>query len=355
MQVRDLDDLLRESATISPGVSAAEVYPGVPGGDAILAVDVWEIGSGQSTSEVDHADDRVYCVLSGAGEVRAAGGAASVKLAPGTSVQLRPRERHTIHCHGPGPLRLLVVSPLLTRTERALRGPEPGQVARVTQNRQKVEVPPAQEHVAAAAPAAQPVPTVASAAQDEALPDISKLVRRASEIAPVPRAARPQVREPELETSGEYDAEGNGEEAEDVEEEAQNLMELLVVFDGGSKGNPGQGYGSFLVQSPGRKAVIKRLEFGDNYTNNQAEYDSLIGALKYIIERLEVTGRSPSQVDLDIRTDSDLVANQLLGTFKVKDMGLRKRYTEAIELLDRFANWQATWHPREESVKLLGH
>jgi ribonuclease HI len=109
------------------------------------------------------------------------------------------------------------------------------------------------------------------------------------------------------------------------------------------------------VQSPGRKPVVKRVEFGPNYTNNQAEYDSLIASLQYIIERLTATNRSPDGVALDIKTDSDLVANQLQGNFKVKDAGLRARHTQAMDLLDRFGAWQIEWQPREETVKLLGH
>jgi ribonuclease HI len=133
-------------------------------------------------------------------------------------------------------------------------------------------------------------------------------------------------------------------------------MELQIVFDGGSRGNPGQGYGSFIVQqSGGRPSRPRRLEFGDNYTNNQAEYDTMIGALQYIIDRLTTTGRTPQQVQLDIRTDSDLVVNQILGNFKVKDAGLRKRHDQAIDLLSQFADWSISWHPRDESVRLLGH
>ncbi len=135
------------------------------------------------------------------------------------------------------------------------------------------------------------------------------------------------------------------------------MLELLVVFDGGSRGNPGQGYGSFLVQSPerGRRPVVRRLEFGDNYTNNQAEYDTLIACLNYIIERLTATGRSPSQVLLDIRNDSELVVNQLLGTYKVKDASMKRRHQQAMELLEQFADWRIEWQPRDETVRLLGH
>ena len=147
----------------------------------------------------------------------------------------------------------------------------------------------------------------------------------------------------------------DGASDEDAEEEHRELMELAVVFDGGSRGNPGQGYGSYLVQSPGRKPVIKRVEFGDNYTNNQAEYDTLLACLEYIIERLTATNRTPAQVALDIKSDSDLLVNQLQGNYKVKDAGLRQRHTKAMELLEQFGAWLITWHPREESVRLLGH
>ena len=179
-------------------------------------------------------------------------------------------------------------------------------------------------------------------------------MKRGSDIAAGPRPERKRpAPEPEPEPA---EAEGEeGAEEEEEQDEHHGLMELLVVFDGGSRGNPGQGYGSYLVQSPGRKPVIKQVEFGGNYTNNQAEYESLIACLQYIIERLTVTNRKPEQVALDIKSDSDLLVNQLQGTYKVKDAGLRQRHARAEELLAQFGEWMITWHPREESVRLLGH
>jgi hypothetical protein len=47
--------------------------------------------------------------------------------------------------------------------------------------------------------------------------------------------------------------------------------------------------------------------------------------------------------------------NQLQGNYKVKDAGLRPRHARAEELLAQFGEWMITWHPREESVRLLGH
>jgi ribonuclease HI len=178
------------------------------------------------------------------------------------------------------------------------------------------------------------------------------MMKRGSEVAAAQRSDRKRSEpQPEPETN-----EAVADVAdEDEGEEHPELMELSVVFDGGSRGNPGQGYGSYLVQSPGRKPVIKRVEFGDNYTNNQAEYDTLIACLQYIIERLTATNRTPGQVALDIKSDSDLLVNQLQGNYKVKDAGLRQRHTKALELLEEFGAWLMTWHPREESVRLLGH
>jgi ribonuclease HI len=193
-------------------------------------------------------------------------------------------------------------------------------------------------------------------AEDEGpKPDISSvasLMKRGSDIAAGARSERKRpAPEPEP-----VRAEPEAEVDEEEEEVAQpELMELNVVFDGGSRGNPGEGYGSYLVQSPGRKPVIKRVEFGDNYTNNQAEYESLIACLQYIIERLTVTNRTSSQVALDIKSDSDLLVNQLQGNYKVKDAGVRQRHARALELLEEFGAWIITWHAREESARLLEH
>ena len=58
-----------------------------------------------------------------------------------------------------------------------------------------------------------------------------------------------------------------------------------IIFDGGSKGNPGQGYGSYTLRWPGAQQQIVRLRFGDRVTNNEAEYDTLIAALEAVRSR----------------------------------------------------------------------
>ena len=59
--------------------------------------------------------------------------------------------------------------------------------------------------------------------------------------------------------------------------------ELTIVFDGGSLGNPGKGYGSYRLRPPGGEwEAAVRLDFGGGVTNNEAEYRSLLGALEEV-------------------------------------------------------------------------
>ncbi len=133
------------------------------------------------------------------------------------------------------------------------------------------------------------------------------------------------------------------------------LQPLQVVFDGGSKGNPGQGYGSFHIQAPGRRPQLVRKEYPGRMTNNEAEYATLREALRHILQALDEGGRDPASYELDVRGDSELLVKQLTGEYKTKNATLRQEGEEIHRLLRRFGKWHLTWHPREESVALLGH
>lgn len=132
--------------------------------------------------------------------------------------------------------------------------------------------------------------------------------------------------------------------------------DYVITFDGGSKGNPGLGYGSYNIRRVADGAErLERVEFGDGYTNNEAEYDSLIMALKDLIGRIEQVGRRPGEFRVEVRGDSALVINQLQGRWQARDPRMAARRDQARALLDRFAGATLKAHPREESVRLLGH
>jgi ribonuclease HI len=351
MQITDATESRAASRELGPGVRLTPLYPVAHADSALFAVDLLELEPGSETPPMHGSAEQVLFVLSGRGQVKGASGSPSALIGPGSVVHLSQGEVHTIKSTGAEQLRVLSSASLLVRAARSAVG-----AATEAEYVRSERVRPSQPEPVAAAVQPAPTPEPEIAAEDQAAPtmaDISAMMKRGSDVS---TGARPERRRPEPvpETAPEPAADEDGSE-EEPESEHHELMELSVIFDGGSRGNPGQGYGSYMVQSPGRKPVVKRVEFGPNYTNNQAEYDSLVSALEYIIDRLNITNRTPEQVALDIKTDSDLVVNQLQGTYKVKEGGLKPRHAKALELLDQFGAWMISWHPREESVRLLGH
>jgi ribonuclease HI len=129
----------------------------------------------------------------------------------------------------------------------------------------------------------------------------------------------------------------------------------VIVFDGGSEGNPGFGYGSYAVIARDGRQRVRRLDFGDDMTSNEAEYDTLIAALGDVSERIESAGKRPADFTLEVRGDSRLVLRQVSGEWKAKDERMRHRRDIVRSLLSRFSGYRLVEQPREESLKLLGH
>lgn len=130
---------------------------------------------------------------------------------------------------------------------------------------------------------------------------------------------------------------------------------LTLVFDGGSKGNPGQGYGSYALDWNGRSEPASRLTFPGQMTNNEAEYDVLLAALSAIQEELQQRGIDPTQVDLTVRGDSKLVISQVQGTWQAREPRLLERRDRVRSLLKHFGRVRLEHHPRSASVAVLGH
>lgn len=125
-----------------------------------------------------------------------------------------------------------------------------------------------------------------------------------------------------------------------------------IVFDGGALGNPGKGYGSYEITAQGTVIRHQREDYGDNVTNNQAEYQTLIEALRWLEQEL---GAAAAKTRVVVNGDSLLVLNQLLGKWKVKNEGLRPLHREASQLIEKFRDVSLIWHARSNSVKRLGH
>jgi ribonuclease HI len=130
---------------------------------------------------------------------------------------------------------------------------------------------------------------------------------------------------------------------------------IRIVFDGGSKGNPGQGYGSYALEWPAYPRQVVRLQFGNRVTNNEAEYDTLISALEAVIKRLTETGADARSAKLEIWGDSQLVINQVNGEWEANKAEMRVRRDKARALLNRFGTSSLRYHSRNNNVEILGH
>jgi ribonuclease HI len=137
--------------------------------------------------------------------------------------------------------------------------------------------------------------------------------------------------------------------------DSDRAWHIYLVFDGGSLGNPGKGYGSYVYKGLVTQMEPAAITFPGITTNNEAEYMTLIKGLESVLAALESNGLDPSALHITIKSDSKLVVEQISGRWKIKKAELRPLVQMCQSLLGKFKSWDATWHPRSESVRILGH
>lgn len=128
--------------------------------------------------------------------------------------------------------------------------------------------------------------------------------------------------------------------------------DYLIVFDGGSQGNPGPGYGSHALFTSGRPGQVTRTSFPGSLTNNEAEYLTLQAALRDLTLRL---GAQAGSATVEVRGDSSLVIEQVSGRWKAKDARMRQLRDEVRALLNAFKAARLVQQPRDDTVRVLGH
>ena len=135
-------------------------------------------------------------------------------------------------------------------------------------------------------------------------------------------------------------------------------FDCLVSADGGAAANgtaDSFGYGSYHVEARTGQRQMVRLNFGRGVTNNEAEYQTLIAALKDLVGRITGARRSPSTYSLLVHTDSQLMVGQAIQGWQVKAANLRPLRDEATTLMRAFGRCELVKVPRDEIVRVLGH
>lgn len=121
-------------------------------------------------------------------------------------------------------------------------------------------------------------------------------------------------------------------------------MERITVYtDGASRGNPGHaGIGVVIVDNKGN--LLKEIsDYIGETTNNIAEYTALITGLKEV--------REMEYDEVEVVSDSELMVKQINGEYQVKNVGLKKLYDQAKEIISGFKSFSIRHVRRGENKR----
>lgn len=116
---------------------------------------------------------------------------------------------------------------------------------------------------------------------------------------------------------------------------------LIIHTDGSSKGNPGAARIGIQFSDPGHRVLLRESRDIGIRTNNEAEYTAVLEALELALKG--------GHRRVELRSDSELVVNQLNHVYRVKDAKLRPYYEKIQELIKRFDRVEIRHVRREEN------
>jgi len=119
-------------------------------------------------------------------------------------------------------------------------------------------------------------------------------------------------------------------------------VRLVVHVDGGARGNPGPAAAGAVLSTPDGDVVDEAHAFLGVATNNVAEYRGLLLGL----ERARALGAT----EVEVVNDSELVAKQVNGQYKVKHPDMKPLHAAALEALGGFERWSVRSVPRAQNA-----
>jgi ribonuclease HI len=120
-------------------------------------------------------------------------------------------------------------------------------------------------------------------------------------------------------------------------------LKVVVHVDGGARGNPGPAAIGVVVSDPDGAVLEELGERIGVATNNVAEYRALLRGLE--------RARARDAREIEIVNDSELVARQITGAYKVKHPAMKPLHGEAIAALREFDRWSIRSVPRADNAR----
>ena len=120
-------------------------------------------------------------------------------------------------------------------------------------------------------------------------------------------------------------------------------LQLVIHVDGGARGNPGPAAIGVVISDPRGGVLDELAEAIGVATNNVAEYRAVLRGL----QRAQALGAT----EVEIVNDSELVARQLTGAYKVKHPAMKPLHAEAMAALRGFDRWHIRSVPRAQNAR----
>jgi ribonuclease HI len=118
---------------------------------------------------------------------------------------------------------------------------------------------------------------------------------------------------------------------------------VVVHVDGGARGNPGPAAAAAVATTPDGEPLAEDSEYIGAATNNVAEYRAVLLGLRL--------ARSLGAREVEVVNDSELVARQIGGQYKVKHAGLKPLFLETMKALREFDRWSVRNVRREQNER----
>ena len=118
---------------------------------------------------------------------------------------------------------------------------------------------------------------------------------------------------------------------------------VVVHVDGGARGNPGPAAIAAVATAPEGDVLLEDNAYIGETTNNVAEYRAVLLGIEL--------ARKLGAREVEVINDSELVARQIGGQYKVKNAGLKPLFLEALKELRGFDRWSVRNVRREDNTR----
>jgi len=125
------------------------------------------------------------------------------------------------------------------------------------------------------------------------------------------------------------------------------MRKIIIYTDGGSRGNPGPSAIGVVFCNEKEQIVKSYSEYLGEATNNEAEYQAVIFALKKFKALFGKKLAKSSEIEL--RSDSELLIKQLNGEYKVLEPKIQQLFLTVWNLKLDFKKMKFRLIPRQKN------